>query len=178
MSALTSRTCTQSSFRPHMSTIEDLVAAGAISRIEVELSGRQQAQRLLYGTPDFIEWLRKLVDGAEPESGLGQATAAEQVDQLFHLFISGGPLIHNRQFRYIRAEENAVWELKTPDTRIFGWFIKRDCFVCVFGDWTDKVKDHDLYRGYRIAIRRLRRQLNIDNTLCVQGVDPGDVLSV
>jgi hypothetical protein len=161
-----------------MSTIEDLVAAGAISRIEVELNGREQAQRLLYGTPDFIEWLRKLVDGAGPESPLGQATAAEQVDQLFHLFLSGGPLIHNRQFRYIRAEENAVWELKTPDTRIFGWFMKRDCFVCVFGDWADKVKDHDLYRGYRIAIRRLRRQLNIDNTLCVEGVDPGDVLSV
>jgi hypothetical protein len=178
MSASTDRTCTQSGCRLVMSTIEDLVAAGAISRIEVELSGRQQAQRLLYGTPDFIEWLRKLAHGTEPESRLGQATAAEQVDQLFNLFLSGGPLIHSRQFRYIRAEENAVWELKTPDTRIFGWFMKCDCYVCVFGDWADRVKDHDLYRGYRIAIRRLRRQLNIDNTLCVRGVDPGDVLSV
>ena len=164
--------------RLHMSTIEDLVASGAISRIEVEMTGREQAQRLLYGTPGFIEWLRKVANGEEPEGRVGQATAAEQIDQLFHAYLSGAPLIHVRQFRYIRAEENAVWELKTPDTRIFGWFMKRDCFVCVFGDWADKVKDHDLYRGYRIAIRRLRRQLNIDNTLCVEGVDPGDVLSV
>ena len=161
-----------------MPTIEHLVATGAISRIEVELDGREQAQRLLYGTPGFIEWLGKLINGEESEGHLGQATAVEQIDQLFHSYLSGAPLIPNRQFRYIRAEENAVWELKTPDIRIFGWFMKRDCFVCVFGDWADKVKDHDLYRGYRIAIRRLRRELGVDNTLCVQGVDPGDVLSV
>ena len=161
-----------------MSTIEDLVASGAISRIEVEMTGREQAQRLLYGTPGFIEWLRKVINGEEPDSSAGQATVAEQIDQLFHAYLSGAPLIHMRQFRYIRAEENAVWELKTPDARIFGWFMKRDCFVCVFGDWADKVKDHDLYRGYRIAIRRLRRELGVDHTLCVQGVNPGDVLSV
>jgi hypothetical protein len=160
-----------------MPTIESLIASGSILKIEVELMGREQAQRLLFGTPDFINWLRMLAGGAAPEQGVGQSTAAEQVDQLFHLFLSGAPLIHIRQFRYIRAEENAVWELKTPDTRIFGWFIRRDCFVCVFGDWADKVKDHDLYRGYRIAIRRLRRELGVDNSLCVQGVDPGDVLS-
>jgi hypothetical protein len=117
--------------RLHMSTIEDLVASGAISRIEVEMTGREQAQRLLYGTPGFIEWLRKVINGEEPEGRAGQATAAEQIDQLFHTYLSGAPLIHVRQFRYIRAEENAVWELKTPDARIFGWFMKRDCFVCV-----------------------------------------------
>jgi hypothetical protein len=48
----------------------------------------------------------------------------------------------------------------------------------VFGNWTDIIKDHDLYRGYRIAIRRLRRELDIDATLCVRGVAPDDVLSV
>ena len=71
-----------------------------------------------------------------------------------------------------------MWELKTPDIRVFGWFLKKDCFVAVFGDWADRVKEHDLYRGYRIAIRRLRRELNVDDTLCVQGVSPSDVLSV
>ena len=53
-----------------MTTIEDLVAAGAISRIEVELDGREQAQRLLYGTPGFIEWLGKLINGEESKATL------------------------------------------------------------------------------------------------------------
>jgi hypothetical protein len=54
----------------------------------------------------------------------------------------------------------------------------KDCFVAVFGNWADIIKDHDLYRGYRIAIRRLRRELGVDATLCVRGVSPDDVLSV
>jgi hypothetical protein len=161
-----------------MTTIEELVAANAISRIQVAMHPRDQELRLLYGTPDFIDWLGRLASGAEPERRLGEATAAEQVDDLFNSFLSGRSLVYMKQFRSIRAEKNAVWELKTPDVRIFGWFLKKDCFVAVFGNWTDVIKDHDLYRGYRISIRRMRREWGVDESLCVQGVLPGDVLSL
>jgi len=109
-----------------MPTIEELVEANAISRIEVAMELRDQPMRLLYGTPGFVTWLNEILGGAEPKSRLGEATPAEQIDQLFHRFLSGSPLIHLRQFRFVRAEKNAVWELKTPDTRIFGWFLKKD----------------------------------------------------
>ncbi len=161
-----------------MPTITDLVDSGAIVKIDVELASRDQPLRLLYGTPQFIEWLREILRSDEPSQRVGQTSPAEQIDDLFHSFLSGEPLIFTRQFRVVRAEENAVWELKTPDIRIFGWFMARDCFVAVFGNWADTIKDHDLYRGYRIAIRRLRRELGIDATLCVRGVEPDDVLSV
>lgn len=161
-----------------MPTIADLVDSGSIVRIEVELAPRDQPLRLLYGTPQFIEWLKEILDGARPARVLGNTTPAEQIDDLFHSFLSGQPLIFTRQFRVVRVEDNAVWELKTPDLRVFGWFAAKNCFVAVFGNWADTIKDHDLYRGYRIAIRRLRRELNIDATLCVKGVDPDDVLSV
>jgi hypothetical protein len=161
-----------------MTTIADLVADGAIMKIEVELSPRDQPLRLLYGTPQFVEWLQQILDGAEPPRLLGTTTPAQQIDDLFHSFLSGQPLVFTRQFRVVRAEDNAVWELKTPDVRIFGWFMARDCFVAVFGNWADTIKEHDLYRGYRIAIRRLRRELRIDATLCVKGIDPDDVLSI
>src|ERR1700733_6008804 len=152
-----------------MSTIEQLVNSGTISRIEAEME-RQQPMRLLYGTPGFIGWLNEILAGAQPPKRLGEATPAEQIDQIFYEFLSGMPLIYSKQFRFIRAEKNAVWELKTPDMRIFGWFLKKDCFVGVFGDWADRVKEHDLYRGYRIEIRRIRRELGVDDTLCVEGV--------
>jgi hypothetical protein len=161
-----------------MPTIADLVSNGAIVKIEVDLAPRDQPLRLLYGTPQFIAWLKDVLDGAEPPFGLGDMSIAEQIDDLFYSFLSGQQLIFTRQFRVVRAEENAVWELKTPDVRIFGWFMAKDCFVAVFGNWADTIKDHDLYRGYRIAIRRLRREWGIDATLCVKGVAPDDVLSV
>jgi hypothetical protein len=161
-----------------MPTIDELMDAKTISRIEVGLDAHEQSLRLLYGTAGFTAWLEKILGGAEPPRRLGDATPAEQIDQLFHIYVSGMPLIYTRQFRFIRAEKNAVWELKTPDIRIFGWFMRKDCFVAVFGDWADQVKDHDLYRGYRIAIRRLRRELKLDDDFCVQGITPGDVLSL
>jgi hypothetical protein len=161
-----------------MPTIPDLVESGAIIKIDVGLAHRDQPLRLLYGTPQFVAWLRELLNGAQPSRPLGQASAAEQLDDLFHSFLRGDRLVFTRQFRAIRAEENAVWELKTPDLRIFGWFMAKDCFVAVFGNWADTIKDHDLYRGYRIAIRRLRRELGIDATLCVKGNSPDDVVSI
>jgi hypothetical protein len=161
-----------------MPTIADLLDRGVLVKIEVELAPRDQPLRLLYGTPQFIEWLKEALDGAAPTTLLGSTTPTEQIDDLFHSFLSGQPLIFTRQFRVVRVEDNAVWELKTPDIRIFGWFMAKDCFVAVFGNWADTIKNHDLYRGYRIAIRRLRRDLEIDATLCVKGTNPDDVLSV
>ena len=161
-----------------MPTIADLVNSGAIVRIDVDLAPPAQPLRLLYGTPEFVEWLRGILQSSQPAQLLGHTSPAEQIDDLFHSFLSGEHLIFTRQFRVVRSEENAVWELKTPDVRIFGWFVTKDCFVAVFGNWADTIKDHNLYRGYRIAIRRLRRELGIDATLCVKGVSPDDVLSV
>lgn len=161
-----------------MPAISDLLESRAIVRIEVELAAHEQPLRLLYGTPQFIDWLQGLLEGAAPPRPLSHMSAAEQIDDLFYAFSSGAPMIFNRQFRAIRLEDHAVWELKTPDIRIFGWFMAKDCFVAVFGNWADIIKDHDLYRGYRIAIRRLRRELGIDATLCVKGSAPDDVLSV
>jgi len=100
------------------------------------------------------------------------------LDDLFFSFISGRPLTFMKQFRPIRAEPNAVWEFKTPDLRIFGWFVVKDCFVAVFGDWADRVKDLDLYRGYRTEIKRIRRGMGAMDELCVKGIDAGDVISI
>src|ERR1700743_2848907 len=161
-----------------MPTIQDMGNSGTLVKSEAGLAPHCQPSRLLYGTPGFVEWLAGVMDGNEPSLRLGQATAAEQIDDLFASYLSGEPLIFTRQFRVVRAEDNAVWELKTPDVRIFGWFMAKDCFAAAFGNRADIIKDHDLYRGYRVAVRRLRRELDIDATLCVRGVAPDDVLSV
>jgi hypothetical protein len=160
-----------------MPTIATLVDSGAIKRIDVELHPREQPQRLLYGTPGFIVWLEERVTKNEKSPLFLEISPLQQLDNLFYEFVSGRPLVFSRQFRFVRAESNAVWEMKTPDLRVFGWFMKRDCFVAVFGDWTNHVKDFALYRGYRLEVRRLRRELGVEDDLCVKGLEPDDVLS-
>jgi hypothetical protein len=161
-----------------MTAIRSLVEKGDLLRIEVELAPHEQPRRLLYGTPNFVHWLEARMGSSEPSPGIADLTPAEQLDALFHAYLSGEVLDHTRQFRIIRAEANAVWELKTPDLRIFGWFAMKDCFVAVFGAWADRVKDFDLYRGYRLEVRRIRRELGVGGSLCVQGVVCDDVISV
>ncbi|WP_131858787.1 hypothetical protein [Bosea sp. BK604] len=161
-----------------MTTISSLVDRGVIIPITVALDKSEQPMRLLYATPTFIAWLGEQAKSIEKSPIGSDLTPIEQIESIFYTFVSGKPLVYSRQFRFIRSEPNAVWELKTPDTRIFGWFMMKDCFVAVFGDWADKVKDHDLYRGYRLEIRRLRRELGIEKSLCVTEVDPSEVLSL
>lgn len=161
-----------------MGPFDSLVASEAIVKVEIQLGRKESSKRLLFATPSFVNWLNDRVSRDEPSSLGAVLSPVEQLDFLFYTFVSGKPLIHSKQFRAIRVERNAVWELKTVDLRIFGWFPMRDCFVAVFGDWADHVKDHDLYRGYRLEVRRLRRELGVGDALCVEGVNPDDVISV
>ena len=71
-----------------MPTITDLVDNGAIVKIDVELAPHDQPLRLLYGTPQFIAWLQEILGGARPALLLGHSSPAEQIDDLFHTFLS------------------------------------------------------------------------------------------
>ena len=158
-------------------SLPDLLDSKLLVPIEVPLGSNEQRVRLLYGTQDFIRWLDQRIHANEPSPLAADLMPKEQLDSLFYIFLCGRPLSYSRQFRYIKAERHAVWELKTPDFRLFGWFPMRDCFICAYGDWADKIKDHDLYRGYRLATRRIRRELGFNEEECVQGLLPSDVLS-
>ena len=161
-----------------MATIATLRDEGQIVSIEVELDGRDQPQRMLFGTPGFLEWLSERLESTEP-SPLGlELTPAEQLDALFAGFISGARLNHTRQFRNLRPVDAAVWELKTPDLRIFCWFLQKDCFLAVSGDWADRVKDYNLYHGYLGHVARIRTAMGLDDTLCITGTAPDEVISV
>ncbi|MCJ2078751.1 hypothetical protein MKK68_24435 [Methylobacterium sp. E-016] len=160
-----------------MDTLENLLADPGIVRLEAVLGPRELPNRRLFGTQDFVRWLDGQVRQQEPSPSGAETTPLEQIDDLFHRYSTGGFLAHRREFRCVKVEKNPVWELKTVDVRIFGWFPARDCFVCVFGDFADRVKDHDLYRGYRLEIRRMRREMGIKEDLCGMGGAPSDVIS-
>jgi hypothetical protein len=161
-----------------MNALAKLVEAGEIIPIDVELAPREQNLRLLYGSPGFITWLGERLDLKEASPLLADLTPKEQLDLLFYEFLSGKPMVYAKHYRVIKFESAAVWELKTPDLRVFGWFAMKDCFVAVFGDWADRVKEHGLYRGYRIEVKRFRRKIGADSGLSVIGVTPDDVISV
>lgn len=160
-----------------MDTLSALLADPSILRLEVSLGPRDLPVRRVYGTRSFIDWLEERRVRLEPSKLGVDLSIIEQIDSIFYRFIVGDSLRNRWDFRCVKVESNPVWEFKTPDIRIFGWFPDKDCFIAVCGGWADHIKDHDLYRGYRLEIRRLRRDMNLAKNLCGRGTTPDDVIS-
>jgi hypothetical protein len=159
-----------------MATITSLSQSGVLTLIDAGLDADQQPWRLLYGTEDFIRWLdTQLVTLTSSLIG-NMISPIEQVDALFADFVSGEPLVISRQFRQLRPSDQAVWELKTDDIRIFGWFPLKDCFIAVYGAPADNVKDAGLYGTFRNLVAKRRDQLDLDCGY-IMGGNINDVIS-
>ena len=70
-----------------------------------------------------------------------------------------------------------IWELKTSDLRIFGWFHAKDCFIGYRAEHADFVKKHNLYYGLASEAARFRDQLDLDEPKFIPGDDPNVILS-
>jgi hypothetical protein len=101
----------------------------------------------------------------------------QQVDARLAGFVAGEPLAFNSEFNILRPWKHGVWELKTADVRIFGWFAKKDCFVGVVMHDATYVKAHDLYQGLVGEVVRFRDSLDLDEPKFVKGDHPNDVVS-
>jgi hypothetical protein len=166
-----------------MATLPTLVDSGIITSIEVELDGSVLAWRELYGFPAvgqpnfFVPWLRDTLPGMRSQVG-AQDTPEEQVYGLLELFVSGEPMIFGEMFKPLHPNKEGVWEFRTLDVRIFGWFYKRDRFLAVFGDDATRIHAHGLHTGYVNEVIRLRKALALDPPKFIPGVDPNVVLSL
>jgi len=110
-------------------------------RIDVELDGRAQPWRCLYGTPEFIDWLDNVLPGIDTTVIGGEIGPHEQVDAVFH-----------ERFKKLSCTpDHFVWELKTLDVRIFGWVPVKDHFICAYGDHKDQI---ELMRNYGTYIAK------------------------
>ena len=104
-----------------MATLAELLASGAIVQIGVRLDRRQQPMRSLMGTPQFLDWLKSELPKLVTDRQLDE-TPSQQMLNLAHEFISGGPFPFDYRFKFWQPVASGVWYLKTPDLRIFGWF--------------------------------------------------------
>ncbi len=101
----------------------------------------------------------------------------QQLDALVEAFASGEVLTYGWHFKPLNPVGEGVWELKTADLRIFGWFPVKDCFVAVAADTKERILEHRLYAGYRGAVAHFRNQLDLDEPKFIAGENPNDVVT-
>jgi len=159
-----------------MSTIVQLAADEALIKLDPGLGWREQEQRLIHAFPKVIGWLDEVLPGAASQWNI-ELSPAEQLDELLGCFCRGENLLYERQVRPLRHLGEGVWEIKTADLRLFGWFHARDCFICTAIDLAMRVKEINLYRGYAQEAVRMREALDLDEPKYIEGDDPHDVLS-
>jgi hypothetical protein len=153
-----------------------LEADGALCRYEPELDYGQQELRLFYVLPRLAEWMERTLPTLASTWNI-QESPLEQLDASLAFFCAGEPLACDHRFKPLNALGEGVWELKTADLRIFGWFPRKDCFIATDAALTRDVKGSKLYRPYAEQAVRFRDRLGLDEPKFVPGEDPLNVVS-
>lgn len=158
-----------------MATIDEVCERGDLKRLGGGLDEHEQPERLLYAFPHVVEWFDTELPGLDPELGDGRQSPIEQVDDLLHDYVSGADFAYYERSHSMHPSEHGVWELKTTDIRLFGWFVSKGVFVVADVDTAFRCKEHGLYAGYRGNVVRRRDGLNLDPPGFITGDYP-DVL--
>jgi hypothetical protein len=159
-----------------MATIIDLVNAQKLFKLDPALEPNEQEWRSVHAFPQFRKRIENDLLNWVSTWGV-ELTPVQQLDALMEVFCSGETLTFGSQFKPLEHLGDGIWELKTPDLRLFGWFLAKDCFICTAVDLAFNVKSYNLYAGYAGEAVRLRALLDLDEPKFVVGSDPHDVVS-
>lgn len=133
-------------------------------------------ERIIYVTKRLAKWIEDKLP-QEASTWQIEVSPLEQLAEMFDSFCRGDELAVDRSFRCLRPSLYGVWELKSADLRVFGWFPAKDCFIAVAGNLADAVKLHNLYRGYIGEVQHFRDGLPLGDPKFISGIDPNDVVS-
>ena len=159
-----------------MATLVELENDGQLYRINPQLGLRQQELRCIYVLPELQQWLQETLPGLG-SSWFIEQSPIEQLDALIEVFCSGETLTFSRQFKPLTAIGDGIWELKTADLRVFGWFPQKDYFIWTDANLTGLIKSLHLYKPYsEQAVRRLN-SLDLNKPKFIEGSDPDAVVS-
>jgi len=161
-----------------MATVIELTrgAAPAVSRLDPGFDDGAQEFRCILCSPKLKAWIEH--DLPTIQSALRvELSPLEQLFALVQTFCSDEPLTYGEHFKPLYCRGQGVWELRTEDIRVFGWFPIKDHFIGVAANDATYIKEHRLYPGYIGEVVRFRDQLNLDAPKFIQGEEAKDVVS-
>lgn len=128
------------------STLTTLIAEGVLWELEADLDPGAVPFRRFYATDVARVWLGKFLPDL-PRIWDADAEPIEQVDALLQRYAAGKALFYGDggDIRCLRPWSDGIWEFKTPDVRIFGWFPIMDIFVATNAKDAETVKRLNLY---------------------------------
>lgn len=134
--------------------------------------------RKVYVTPSFAQWVGHDLS-AVVASDLSQASPRSQLNSELEAFCIGRVLVMPLDFHCLEPSSSCVWQLKTPDLRLFGWFIKKDWIILHRGEDANRLHGIGFaaYASYIKSTVEFRNALSPALPGPIYGVRPGDVIS-
>ena len=130
-----------------------------------------QPIRELFGTPKVATWISDTLPGLPTEENAGKPPDEEFDDLLFNYISSKGEMRYEKMFKDLIPMRDEVWELKTYQLRIFGWFYRKDQFIAVRPGRKAELKNgSDAYYRAINAVLDTRAALPLDQPKFVGGV--------
>lgn len=159
-----------------MATQLDLDQQGVLFKLDALEQGVQPF-REFYAVPGLHRWFDDTLPGMVSSWNI-ELSPLEQFVALAEIFCSGERLAYEKQFKPLTHILDGIWELKTDDIRIFGWFHRKDCFIGAVADDATRIKTHKLYYGYaNVTTRRVIDAIALDMPKCILGDNPHAVVS-
>jgi len=160
-----------------MATPLELDNAGALFKLDPDLLPGTREFRSIYASPRLKTWIENDLPGLESTWNI-ELTPQEQLQAFVEeIFCPCEPLSYDWHFKPLTHIQDGIWELKTADLRMFGWFFVKDCFIGSAANLKDTIKRLHLYRPYAEEAVQFRDRLDLDNPKFVPGDDPHAVVS-
>lgn len=129
------------------STIAMLKLKG-LSPLTLSLEPGEVEHRAVFATDGFRAWWEEVLPNLAMDMDLAVSPAG-QIVTLLTDFVSGIRLEYPDDLAEMRPSEEGIWEFRTADVRVFGFFPGRDVFLAVHGDSARNCHDHHLHAGYK-----------------------------
>lgn len=161
-----------------MATIDELENAGELVRILVRLDPPDVSRRRLFALPAVTTWLGQTLPSVTQHNP-DDISPRDQVFVLIKMFLSGEAMEEGGQFRLMQPVEDDVYELKSSDIRIFGWFYRPAVFVATSVDTMERVHTiQGLSSGHRNSVKYVRQNIDLDPPTHIEGASVSYVFSV
>lgn len=158
-----------------MATLSELEDLKVLSRYRHKHKPIDGVGREMWFYRDTAKWLvEEFVEMPTfyPESISNKKQAAT----LLKDFVTGEPFEPSINFWHMRPYENDVYELKTSDLRVFGWFARRKVFIAAVASTFEIThKANGIHGVFRDQVISMRESLDLDAPKWVVGAGASDV---
>ncbi len=147
----------------YTSSVDSACQFAGLQSYDMKVRGKKTAWRYIYTTADFLAWVP--IMGGLGGGGMALATTDSeadppkiQLDTELHGFCDGLGLAYGTDTKRLHPIEHGVWELKTSDLRLFGWFAAKNYFILHAGAFKVALKKFDDYAPYIEQVVECRKK--------------------